>query len=132
MAGKAKTIGAWVISVLLAVLFLIAGVSKLLGATAHIEHFAHWGVPRLVPHRRRRHRSDFGRAVARSKDGGIRSGRHHDHHVGRDLHPSVPSRGRGCTGPLYDRAPDSRESGRVCEKPPRACGGVSVCYGGFV
>jgi len=45
MASKATTIGAWVMSVLLAALFLMAGVSKLLGATAHVQHFAHWGYP---------------------------------------------------------------------------------------
>ena len=45
MASKGKTIGAWLVSALLAALFLMAGVSKLLGAEAHVEHFAHWGYP---------------------------------------------------------------------------------------
>ncbi len=45
MASKGKTIAAWLVSALLAALFLMAGVSKLLGAEAHVEHFAHWGYP---------------------------------------------------------------------------------------
>lgn len=45
MASKTRTIGAWVLSALLAALFLMAGVTKLLGVPAHVEHFAHWGYP---------------------------------------------------------------------------------------
>jgi uncharacterized membrane protein YphA (DoxX/SURF4 family) len=45
MARNVRTIGAWVISALLAAMFLMAGVPKLLGVTAHVEHFAHWGYP---------------------------------------------------------------------------------------
>ncbi len=45
MASKGKTTGAWLVSALLAALFLMAGVSKLAGAEAHVEHFAHWGYP---------------------------------------------------------------------------------------
>ncbi len=42
MASKTRTIGA---RVLLAALFLMAGVTKLMGVPARIEHFAHWGYP---------------------------------------------------------------------------------------
>lgn len=43
--SKAGTIAVWVLSVLLAIVFLIAGVPKLLGAQGHVEHFARWGYP---------------------------------------------------------------------------------------
>ncbi len=43
--SKAKKIGLWVLSGLLAVLFLMAGGSKLAGAEQHVKGFAHWGYP---------------------------------------------------------------------------------------
>ena len=46
-AGKSKAggIAIWVLSVLMALFFLIAGVPKLLGAQGHVEHFANWQYP---------------------------------------------------------------------------------------
>jgi uncharacterized membrane protein YphA (DoxX/SURF4 family) len=35
----------WVLSILLAFVFLMAGVPKLLGVQAHVQHFARWGYP---------------------------------------------------------------------------------------
>jgi uncharacterized membrane protein YphA (DoxX/SURF4 family) len=43
--SKSGAVIAWALSVLLAALFLMAGVPKLLGARGHIEHFARWGYP---------------------------------------------------------------------------------------
>lgn len=47
MAGKKKwkTVATWVLSGLLALLFLMAGGSKLAGAEQHVKGFAHWGYP---------------------------------------------------------------------------------------
>ncbi len=45
MASKTRTVGAWVLSALLAALFLMAGVTKLMGVPAHVERFAHWSYP---------------------------------------------------------------------------------------
>ncbi|HYO72886.1 MAG TPA: DoxX family protein [Archangium sp.] len=42
---KAKKVGLWVLTVLLAVAFLGAGGSKLAGAAPHPESFARWGFP---------------------------------------------------------------------------------------
>lgn len=44
-AGKAGGVAIWVLSVLMALFFLIAGVPKLLGAQGHVEHFASWRYP---------------------------------------------------------------------------------------
>ena len=44
-SGKAGRIAVWVLSVLLAFVFLMAGVPKLLGVQAHVQHFASWGYP---------------------------------------------------------------------------------------
>ena len=44
--GKAKNVFAWVLSILLALAFLLAGVPKLLAITAWIKRFTHWGYPR--------------------------------------------------------------------------------------
>ncbi len=43
--GRGKTIAVWVLSALLAALFLYAGVPKILGTGEAPEHFAHWGYP---------------------------------------------------------------------------------------
>jgi putative oxidoreductase len=43
--GRSSRITIWVLSILLAFLFLMAGVPKLLGAQAHVQHFAKWGYP---------------------------------------------------------------------------------------
>lgn len=43
--GRGKTIAAWVLSALLAVLFLFTGGQKLLGAGGTVEHFTQWGYP---------------------------------------------------------------------------------------
>jgi uncharacterized membrane protein YphA (DoxX/SURF4 family) len=42
LAGR---VGVWVLSIGLALIFLMAGVPKLAGAEGHIRHFAHWGYP---------------------------------------------------------------------------------------
>ena len=42
---KWKTVATWVLSGLLALLFLMAGGSKLAGAEQHVKGFAHWGYP---------------------------------------------------------------------------------------
>ena|SRR5712692_1624499 len=44
--GKTKNVFAWVLSILLALAFLLAGLPKLLAVTAWIEKFSHWGYPR--------------------------------------------------------------------------------------
>jgi len=44
-SGKAGRIAVWLLSALLAALFLVAGLPKLLGAPGHVEHFAKWGYP---------------------------------------------------------------------------------------
>jgi putative oxidoreductase len=41
----AGRIGIWVLSALLAFIFLIAGVPKLAGAEGHVRHFVTWGYP---------------------------------------------------------------------------------------
>jgi len=43
--GRGKTIAAWVLSALLAALFLFAGGQKLLGTGGTVEHFTQWGYP---------------------------------------------------------------------------------------
>jgi putative oxidoreductase len=43
--SKAKTVGLWIVTVLLAVAFLGAGGSKLAGTPMHAENFARWGYP---------------------------------------------------------------------------------------
>jgi putative oxidoreductase len=43
--SKGKTIALWVLSGLLAALFLMAGGSKLAGAEQHVEGFKRWGFP---------------------------------------------------------------------------------------
>lgn len=43
--SKGKTSALWVLSGLLAVLFLMAGGSKLAGAERHVQGFARWGWP---------------------------------------------------------------------------------------
>lgn len=47
--GRGKTIAVWVLSALLAVLFLFAGGQKILGAAEPTEHFAQWGYPAWFP-----------------------------------------------------------------------------------
>jgi uncharacterized membrane protein YphA (DoxX/SURF4 family) len=44
-SSKASRIAIWVVSVLLAFVFLMAGIPKLLGVEAHVQHFARWGYP---------------------------------------------------------------------------------------
>ena len=44
-SSKASRIAIWVLSVLLAFVFLMAGIPKLLGVEAHVQHFARWGYP---------------------------------------------------------------------------------------
>ena len=44
--GKIKSVFAWILSILLALAFLSAGLPKLLAVTAWIEKFTHWGYPR--------------------------------------------------------------------------------------
>lgn len=43
--SKAGQVTTWILSGLLAVFFLMAGLPKLLGAQAHIQHFAAWRYP---------------------------------------------------------------------------------------
>jgi uncharacterized membrane protein YphA (DoxX/SURF4 family) len=43
--GKAKTVALWVLSVLLAALFVMAGGSKLAGGEQVVANFARWGYP---------------------------------------------------------------------------------------
>jgi uncharacterized membrane protein YphA (DoxX/SURF4 family) len=43
--SKAKTVGLWIVTVVLALAFLGAGGSKLTGAPALAENFARWGYP---------------------------------------------------------------------------------------
>jgi uncharacterized membrane protein YphA (DoxX/SURF4 family) len=47
MASKSRgaAIGIWILTALLALLYLSAGASKLAGAQIHVEHFAGWGYP---------------------------------------------------------------------------------------
>ncbi len=45
MKGKPMKAVVWVLSALLAALFLMAGGSKLAGVQQHLEHFAKWGYP---------------------------------------------------------------------------------------
>jgi uncharacterized membrane protein YphA (DoxX/SURF4 family) len=46
-SGKSKAggVAVWVLSILMALFFLVAGVPKLLGVPAHVEHFATWRYP---------------------------------------------------------------------------------------
>jgi uncharacterized membrane protein YphA (DoxX/SURF4 family) len=43
--GKGKQIGAWVLSALLALMFLFAGGFKLSGAQVAVDNFSKWGYP---------------------------------------------------------------------------------------
>lgn len=43
--SKAKTVGLWILTVLLAFAFLGAGGSKLAGGAPHAENFVRWGFP---------------------------------------------------------------------------------------
>ena len=43
---KTRNVFAWILSILLALAFLLAGVPKVMAVTAWIEKFAHWGYPR--------------------------------------------------------------------------------------
>ena len=45
VSGKPVRIAVRVLSVLLCVFFLMAGVPKLLGVEAHVQHFVTWGYP---------------------------------------------------------------------------------------
>lgn len=40
-----RTTTLWTVSVLLGVVFLFAGVTKLAGSAMHVQHFAEWGYP---------------------------------------------------------------------------------------
>ncbi len=42
---RIKTTAVWILSGLLALLYLFAGATKLAGMQMHVEHFAHWGYP---------------------------------------------------------------------------------------
>jgi len=44
-SSKASRIVIWVLSILLGFVFLMAGIPKLLGAEAHVQHFVRWGYP---------------------------------------------------------------------------------------
>ena len=43
---KTRNVFAWVLSILLALAFLLAGVPKLLAITGWVKKFTHWGYPR--------------------------------------------------------------------------------------
>jgi putative oxidoreductase len=43
--ARMSRIAIWVLSAMLAFVFLAAGIPKLLGVEAHIQHFARWGYP---------------------------------------------------------------------------------------
>ena len=43
--SKAGSVAVWVLSIAMALFFLAAGVPKLLGVPAHVEHFATWRYP---------------------------------------------------------------------------------------
>jgi uncharacterized membrane protein YphA (DoxX/SURF4 family) len=45
VGAKASRVAIWVLSLLLAFVFLMAGVPKLAGAQGHVQHFASWGYP---------------------------------------------------------------------------------------
>jgi putative oxidoreductase len=45
VTSKAARIGVWILSIVLAFVFLMAGVPKLLGQPGHVRGFAHWGYP---------------------------------------------------------------------------------------
>lgn len=45
MAGKGKSIGTWILVVLLALVFMGSGVGKLLGKSPMPENFTRWGYP---------------------------------------------------------------------------------------
>ena len=47
--GRAKHISAWVLSVLLTLAFIAAGLPKVLGVKAWTMKFAHWGYPAWFP-----------------------------------------------------------------------------------
>jgi len=40
-----RTATLWTVSVMLGVVFLFAGVTKLAGSAMHVQHFAEWGYP---------------------------------------------------------------------------------------
>jgi uncharacterized membrane protein YphA (DoxX/SURF4 family) len=44
-SSKLKTTGIWIASGLLAALFLLTGIPKLIGAEGWLRHFARWGYP---------------------------------------------------------------------------------------
>jgi len=44
-SSKLKTVGLWIASGLLAAVFFMAGVPKLMGAEGWLRHFAAWGYP---------------------------------------------------------------------------------------
>jgi putative oxidoreductase len=44
-SGKVSRVALWVLSALLAAVFLMAGIPKLMGVEAHVRHFATWGYP---------------------------------------------------------------------------------------
>jgi putative oxidoreductase len=44
-SSKLKTASIWTASILLAVLFVVTGAPKLLGAEGWVRHFARWGYP---------------------------------------------------------------------------------------
>ena len=43
--ARMSRIAIWVLSAMLAFVFLVAGIPKLLGVEAHIQHFTRWGYP---------------------------------------------------------------------------------------
>jgi uncharacterized membrane protein YphA (DoxX/SURF4 family) len=45
MTSRLKTAGVWIASGLLAAVFLLTGVPKLMGAEGWLRHFAAWGYP---------------------------------------------------------------------------------------
>ena len=101
----------------------MAGVSKLLGATAHVQHFAHWGYPdwfRLVVGA-----VETISAVLLIVPRSVALGGDRHHHVRRHLHASVPSRRRSLSLPFHGDAPDFRYSGCVREKPSDGFFGVT-------
>ena len=42
---KWKVVGTWALCVLLSLVFLMAGASKLMGVQMHVDNFARWGYP---------------------------------------------------------------------------------------
>ncbi len=43
--NRIRSTSVWILSILLGLLFLFAGGTKLAGMQMHVEHFAHWGYP---------------------------------------------------------------------------------------